>query len=233
VFGDGDDEESDGDNNNEEPELSSEPSVPEPISGTVFVTSTQVLFVAADAEQSHSDLAIGGACVVLHAMTEDPAPAVYLQLSSSSSSEHADDGGFGGGSITEVTLVPSDGRPGDDGDCQRLFDALCKLISLHPIVVENDEDDDDGYGGGMFGFGSGGMIGGGFGDDAFGDYGEGGESLVWATLDGDNEDDNGGGATDAEREAMLERLDGLLVVAPGLQAGDTETDGQFDDAPEA
>ena len=91
-------------------------------------------------------------------------------------------------------------------DRQKLFDALCKLISLHPI--EDDEDEDNH---GMF---SGGMIGGGFGDDPRLDYGE----MVWAEPTPEESD----------REAMLERLDNLLVVPPGLEVEDD--DGRFDDA---
>ena len=187
------------------------PSSNEPISGNVVVTNTQILFVANDADQADSDVAIGGACVVLHAMTEDPEPSVYLQLSSD-----GENGGF-----TEVTIIPSGSSDGED-NCQKLFDALCKLIALHPLL----DEDDDGMGG-IFG---GGMIGGGFGDDVFGDYGEtlggDGDGLVWAPSPNAE-------ATEQEREVMLKHLDNLLVVPPGLEAKDhEENDGQFDDASE-
>lgn len=221
---DNDNDEGEGDENGEgssSPTLTLEPERRVP--GQVFVTNTQVLFVATDTDDSDSDLAIGGACVVLHAMTEDPEPSVYLQLSSE---DHVDTGG-----VTEVTLIPSTANGGGDGDgaCQALFDALCKLISLHPI----EGDDEDEEGGGMFGFG-GGMIGGGFGDDVYADYGEPADAdghgdadgLVWAPPAAAT----GGEATPAERQAMLDRLDDMLVVAPGLQVDET---GQFDDAPES
>lgn len=222
IFGSGDvDDEGDGDNEKcePEPELDTQNTATatseEPIRGELFVTNTQILFVAAEAEQSSFDMAIGGACVVLHAMTEDPEHSVYLQLSS----DDAD------GGVIEVTLIPSSG----EDDCQTLFDALCRLISLHPI--EGDDDDDNG----MFNFGAGGMIGAGFGDDTFGDYGEADASdgLVWApppqasaamaaVIDGT--------ATSDDREAMLAHLDNLLVVPPGLEGNNDEDNGQFDDA---
>ena len=221
----GDQADGDGDEEEEEEDPIEDPiesSTSTTVRGELFVTNTQILFVAESAEESGSDLAIGGACVVLHAMTEDPEPSVYLQLSSYSNNEDGDDGA---GVVTEVTLVPSAGD-NNSGDCQNLFDALCKLISLHPVEGDDDDDDD-----GMFG---GGMIGGGFGDDAFGDYGEAIDGLVWAPP---RTTEDGPVASDQEREAMLERLDNLLVVAPGLEAKDDENnsgeDGQFEDAPEA
>ena len=173
---------------------------PEQITGEIFVTNTQVLFVAENTEDADSDMAIGGTCVVLHAMTEDPEPSVYLQIQSQ---------GDDTTSPIELTLTPSNNG---EEDCQKLFDALCKLISLHPIEDEDDEDN-------MF---SGGMIGGGFGDDPYIDYGE----MVWADPT----------PQESDREAMLERLDNLLVVPPGLevQGDDAEDndDGRFDDAVE-
>ncbi|OEU09204.1 hypothetical protein FRACYDRAFT_248538 [Fragilariopsis cylindrus CCMP1102] len=56
------------------------------IQGEMFITNTQILFVAIERDQSQYDLAIGAACIVLHAMTDEPELSVYLQLSSSSSS---------------------------------------------------------------------------------------------------------------------------------------------------
>ena len=173
---------------------------PEQITGEIFVTNTQVLFVAENAEDVDSDMAIGGTCVVLHAMTEDPEPSVYLQIQSQ---------GDDTTSPIELTLTPLNNG---EEDCQKLFDALCKLISLHPIEDEDDEDN-------MF---SGGMIGGGFGDDPYIDYGE----MVWADPT----------PQESDREAMLERLDNLLVVPPGLEVQDDDVedndDGRFDDAVE-
>jgi len=228
-----------------------------PIRGEVFVTRTQVLFVAEDHDQSESDLAIGAACIVLHAMTDDsdlgggdlggdPLPdspgdatgpaALYLQLQRSGGEDEA---AAGESLPTEVTLAPL--RDGSHSD---------------------DEDNDAG----IFGCDGGGRIGGGvgFGDDPFCDYGEGGgagtawsglgagvngcgygyrssnnnsnataDGLVWGGPSG-NDNNNGNN----ERDAMLAHLDGLLVVRPGLEIPDdgdgdgNNNGGRFDDAVE-
>lgn len=174
----------------------------QPISGTVFVTNTQILFVTSELDDMEADIAVGGACILLHALSDDPEPSLYLQLQSEN-----DDG------MTEMTIFAS------QENCQELFEALCKLIALHPI--EGDDENDSG--GMMMGMLSGGMMGGGFGDDVFADYGE--PAGEWVTADTSTE------ATKQEREAMLERLDNMLVVAPGLEVSE-DNDGQFEDAPE-
>lgn len=191
----------DDDDNDEESEGATPSS---PIQGELFVTNTQVLFVANEVEKIKSDLAIGAACIVLHAMTEDPELAVYLQLSTD-----GDDA-----APTEVTVTPRENE-----DCQKVFDALCRLISLHPVQVDDDEEND------MFG-GGGGWIGGGFGDDPLADYGEPNDGFVWAPPSSTTV---AGTATTEERDAMLEHLDNLLVVRPELELA-AEEEGQFDDA---
>ena len=214
----------------------------DPIQGELFVTNTQVLFVANDRDQSDSDLAIGAACIVLHAMMEDPEPAVYLQLSyhfggsshGGENDESNDDGDAYDAPPTEVMVTPT---RNDDGDCEKLFEALCRLISLHPL--EADDDDGDEYGGGGGGwFGAGGVIGGGFGDDWAADYGESmgsnnnnNDDFVWAAPSiVATTSASAGAATTEQRNAMLEHLDNLLVVRPGLEPQPPEEDGQFDDA---
>mmetsp|Transcript_24171 Transcript_24171/g.51042 ORF Transcript_24171/g.51042 Transcript_24171/m.51042 type:complete len:331 (-) Transcript_24171:138-1130(-) len=213
---------------------------PDLIQGELFVTNTQVLFVANDRDQSDSDLAIGAACIVLHAMMEDPEPAVYLQLSfgfggSSNSGENGENGDAYDDPPTEITVTPT---RNDDGDCETLFEALCRLISLHPLEAD---DDDDEYGGGTGGgwFGAGGVIGGGFGDDWAADYGESigsnnnNDDFVWAAPSATTATATtsaAGAATAEQRDAMLEHLDNLLVVRPGLELQHPEEDGQFDDA---
>eukprot|EP00536_Pseudo-nitzschia_multiseries_P003782 jgi/Psemu1/284659/fgenesh1_pg.59_\ len=214
-----------------------EPSRPPPsaamaIEGDVFVTPSQVLFVARDRDHAGDDLAVGAACIVLHALTEDPEPAVYLQLAGACDGD--DDDAF---APFEVTLTPKSTTGDADADehCRDLFDALCRLISLHPVDHDDDDDYYGGGGGGFFGgmglqmgmeagmgFG-GGAIGGGFGDDWPLDYGESGEcDFVWAPSLGGA----GGGTatTTEEREAMLDHLDSLLVVAPGLERGEDDDD---------
>jgi hypothetical protein len=190
------------------------------IQGEMFITNTQILFVAIERDQSQYDLAIGAACIVLHAMTDEPELSIYLQLSSSTSVGEQQQQ-----PPTEVTLTPIHYE--NDNDCQRIFDALCKLISLNPI--EPDDDDDGGGGGnmmdGMFGFGGTGT--GGFVDDNDGDGDVDDDGFIWAPTTASSNKTSDGTATmseEEERDAMLERLDNLLVVPPQFE------DGQFDDA---
>ena len=194
------------------------------IEGEVFVTRTQVLFVAKDQDQAEHDIAIGASCIVLHAMMEEPQMAVYLQISDENSDNaqqavmfgnpddteedygENDNGVEGGSGPLEATIEPV-----EQEDCQRLFDSLCKLVALHPM---QDDEDDEGFMGG----GGGGMFGG--GDDLiFAPAAAAGASTV-------SSDDGSEGATETERDAMLERLDNLLVVRPEFEI----QDGQFDDA---
>jgi hypothetical protein len=87
-----------------------------------------------------------------------------------------------------------------------LFDGLCKLVSLHPLEV----DDEDETGGNPFG----------------------GDELIWAeprsSSSGRAAFDEEGGASEADRATMLDRLDNLLVVGPDLEV----LEGQFEDADE-
>jgi len=200
------------------------------IQGEMFITNTQILFVAIERDQSQYDLAIGAACIVLHAMTDEPELSVYLQLSSSSSSSLGEQQQQQQQPPTEVTLTPIHNE--NDNDCQRIFDALCKLISLNPI--EPDDDDDGGGSGGgnmmmdgMFGLGGTGT--GGFVDDNDGDGDVDDDGFIWApaTTASSNDKTSDGTTTtseEEERDAMLERLDNLLIVPPQFE------DGQFDDA---
>jgi hypothetical protein len=187
------------------------------VPGHVFATGAQLLFVAADPADIGHDVAIGSACIVLHAMTDEPDLALYLQLS-----ENGDGGNSYTSGPTEVTITPLDGD-----DCQLLFKTLCKMVSLHPAMDDDDEDDGDDGGDGRGELGFFGMGAGGYDDDDDGD-----DQLIWAPSGGrpafgggDDDDGDDDGATDEERAAMLERLDRLLVVRPGFEV----QDGQFDD----
>eukprot|EP00934_Nitzschia_sp_Nitz4_P008972 Nitzschia sp. Nitz4//scaffold27_size158506//76211//76906//NITZ4_002601-RA/size158506-processed-gene-0.18-mRNA-1//1//CDS//3329545491//8962//frame0 len=173
-------------------ENSTEPSNSE---GELFVTSSQLLFVTTQSSDDASDFAVGATCIHLHAMTEDPEVSVYLQLTDGDDED-----------TSELTVVPL-----DPSSCQSLFDALCKLVSLHPL----DLDDEEG------------------GDEPFGDGCVMSDDLIWApsagfgTVLGDDDEEEDG-ASPEERAAMLERLDNLLVVQPEYQV----QDGQFEDAEE-
>jgi hypothetical protein len=154
------------------------------IAGQVFVTKSQVLIVSTSS--SEHDLVIGACNIQLHALQDEPQLSVYLQLGDDSN-------------VLEVTIALAQEKDG-----QVLFDALCKLVSLHPIPQDDEDDDNDD-------------------DDAFG-----GEDLMWAPSSGTafEDGDAEGGATEKQRAAMLGRLDNLLVVNPQLQV----QEGQFEDA---
>merc|ERR1712238_453924 len=205
------------------------------VRGEIFVTNTQVLFVAIERDQSHYDLAIVAACIVLHAMTDEPELSLYLQLSSSNSDQ---EGGGGGGQQqeepppTEVTFTPIHNN--NDNDCQKIFDALCKLVSLHPIEPDDDDDGNKNneQGKGMFGFGGGVS----FGDDGgdFDNDDDDDDGFIWAPATSASNtmtmaSTSGTNGTPSERDVMLERLDNLLSVRPEFEINDNE-DGQFDDA---
>ena len=154
--------------------------------GDVFISSSQVLFAC---EDKLSDLAIGATCIIMHAMTEEPELSIYLQLQED------------GGETLEATFTPV-----DSSLCQNFFSALCKLVSLHPC----DVDDDDG-------------------DEMFGQ-----EEMIWAPASSGTgtdafPDEEEGGATEEERQAMLDHLDSILVVKPEFEI----QEGQFEDADES
>ena len=131
-------------------------------------------------------MAIGATCITLHAMTEEPELALYLQLTGDSDDD-----------TSEVTITPLDPETSET-----IFSGLCKLVANHPL-----EDDGDEQGGEFEGFG---------------------DDLIWAPAAGFQDGEDGDGATQEERDAMLERLDNMLVVAPEYQI----QEGQFDDAEE-
>lgn len=156
-----------------------------PVEGNLFISSCQVFFAA---KSSTDDLAIGATCILMHAMTEEPELSVYLQLQ-----EDSED-------TMEITITPI-----DSDSCQTLFNALCRLVSLHP--VEDDDDDNS--------------------DRFFGN-----DDLIWApssrAFGNDEVDEEEYGATAQERQAMLDHLDNILVVKPEFDI----KEGQFDDAEE-
>jgi hypothetical protein len=169
--------------------------------GEFFITISQALFgSSSSSEDGSTDWAIGATCIKMHAMADDPEPSIHLQVSEGSDGEDYQD----------VTLIPL-----DPSDCDRVFDGLCKLVNRHPVELDDDEDGTGFCGGGEDGF------------DA--------EDMIWAPSAGvrsmglyDDENDEDG-PSETEREAMLHRLDNILVVLPELDV----REGQFDDAEEA
>lgn len=133
-----------------------------------------------------------------------------------------------------------DGSESQCNKCQNIFDSLTKLITLNPA---GDSDEGFGGGGGLFNMLS---LMAGIGDGENGLDGE----MVVANHDNDEESDDdmiirlGGsnnlvendnesdGADDGERQAMLRRLDDLLVVPPEYEIPSEDDAGQFSDAEE-
>lgn len=139
----------------------------------------------------------------------------------------------------------------DDDTCQALFRALSKLINLNP----DEENEDDGYG-----MSSGGGLGAMLGlmASAYGNGNDNDDDIdMMARIDpsnicsngeneGGGEGGGGGGASVEQRDAMLARLDDMLVVPPHLEqhcngngnisgnisGNGYRYDGQFDDAEE-
>lgn len=122
-------------------------------------------------------------------------------------------------------------------NCQILFDSLTNLASLNPA-----EDSDEG-GGGLFnlmslmaGMGDQNGFGGGMGGFVFaGDNDDDNDDDEMVVRFGgsnnivENDDENEGATNDA-RQAMLNRLDGMLTVPPEYEIASSEEDGQFLDA---
>jgi Regulator of volume decrease after cellular swelling len=197
--------------------------------GDLFITVSQVLFGSSsstttttssseeeaemDKDDVSSDWAIGATCIHLHAMADEPEPSIYLQVTSSSSSSSSDNNEEGEDSM-EVTIIPL-----DPNDCQTVFDGLCKLVAKHPLQLD-DDDDGPGFGGGH-GFDLDDMI---WAPSAA----AGMRSMGLSDENVDQEEGNDAGASESEREAMLHRLDNMLVVLPEFQV----RAGQFDDADE-
>jgi hypothetical protein len=206
------------------------------IAGYTCVTSEQIIFLARDATHAAHDLAIDAACIDLHAVQQEPVVSVYIQITNPDAKEEA--------SPLELTLEPNIGddadADGDDDDdtfnresvSQTIFDALSALVSLHPLDPNDDMMD---TGGGFAGGGAGAMGGEWMGADGI--------------MDDDDVDDmmvmrapgNGSGndGSDRERQAMLERLDNMLLVPDDLVVAEDNNngdagvvDGQFDDAEE-
>jgi hypothetical protein len=165
----------------------------EEVRGTVLVTSEVLLFWTADRDTGKRlDLRADAVCIDLHALTQDEPPSVYIQMTNSSAEDNP----------LELTL-----QPVNQEACQSLFEAISKLISLHPI-----DPNENGDGRGMF-----------LGDT---------DEMVWAPpTNGLSADDDAPEPTEEERDQMLARLDNMLIVPPEFERPDTD-EGQFDDAEE-
>ena len=184
-----------------------------------------------DEKDGNYDFSIDAQCISLHAMMSDPEASVYCQLADGCVSYDNNDESEETMGPVEIFFNPVIGE-GDDVEnqktqlCQTLFESFSKLINLNP--VHDDEDDGNAFGG------LGAMLGmlGNVDDDGDGDENDEMICRIDPSQTGTNWDENkeggeGGGASNTERNAMLQRLDNMLVVPP-----ECEIDGQFDDAEE-
>jgi hypothetical protein len=105
----------------------------ESVSGNVIVTIDRILFVATT--QEASDIAVDSECILLHATSQDP-PSIYLQLQEVTAEMAAP---------FEFTFIPY-----KEASCQPFFEAISKLVSMHPIDTEEGDDDEEGDEGLMF-----------------------------------------------------------------------------------
>lgn len=164
--------------------------------GISYITDDSFLF------QCSPDYSVSmdAECILLHAQAEDDC-VLYLQLSEPSQNDD-------GSEVMELTLTLETAD-----DCQKLFDALSQLVSLHP--VHDDDDDGGGAAAGM-------MMMMGMGNGHEENYGD---DMVVA-----QREFQASSVTEEERDAMLDRLDTMLVVPPHLEQQDYGGGGQFDDA---
>lgn len=140
---------------------------------TMLITSHQILVWG---ESPDLDTRIPAECIELHAMAEDPV-SVYLQLEAPDSTDDS----------WELTVLPVGESSISEEFCQQLFDAVTKLVTLHPIDPNENEQDGIGMAG----------------DD----------TMIWAPSSSTQDRP----ATEEERQAMLDHLDRVLVVPPELE----------------
>lgn len=158
--------------------------------------------------------------------------------------EEEEDGISKEDSTVEIYFQPINSDAGEDNHsqaqcnkCQRIFDSFTKLVSLNPA---GDADGGFNGGGGLFSMLSlmAGIDNSGNGFDGemmFANHDDDSDDDMVFRLGGSNNlvenDDESEGPPEDEREAMLRRLDGMLVVPPEYEVGSSE-DGQFEDAEE-
>lgn len=94
--------------------------------GHFLITTERILFVGLD---ENKDIAVDAACIQLHAVSDD---SIYIQIQDPQLEESEP---------MEFSLTPTQ----DSNCCQEIFDALSKLVSMHPIPLEDNEDGSDDY----------------------------------------------------------------------------------------
>jgi hypothetical protein len=103
------------------------------IPGTLFITTERLVFVSSkdDNNNNNNDFSIHAACLLLHAISQD---GLYIQVQDVN--EEKD--GF------ELTITPTPTTTTTLQQQQQvMFDALTKLVSLHPIMDDDDDEEED------------------------------------------------------------------------------------------
>jgi hypothetical protein len=186
------------------------------VPGQLVVTNQRLLFWGDDNveyDATKHDLSVDATCIDLHALTDNDPVSIYIQIRNDSKDFPE--------SLLELNLQPIH-EPNQTS--HQIFQAVAELISLHPIDPNDDDDygDENHY----------------YSDHAFDDEEN---DDIWCAQKDDDDDlvfcapmvnpntTTNDEATEDERNAMLERLDNLLIVPPELEQ---DNEGQYDDAEE-
>ena len=199
--------------------------------GDLVVSSRRIFFLSsagsegAEATKSCTDLTVDAGCLSLHAVASpssvgddggDDGWHVYCQLTD----------GEGDGEY-ELLLHPRPTASEKNVDrlCRNMFEALSHMARLNPYTLgDGGKGEGDGYlGGANFAAND-------------GDENYHGQQMVAMLGDGVGSgfgfDEKGGGGipSEEERMAMLQRLDGMLVVPKEYEVDAVNVEGKFDDA---
>ena len=115
------------------------------IPGTLFITTERLVFVSSnnnnnnnDNNDNNNDFSIHAACLLLHAISQD---GLYIQVQDVNQEKEG----------LELTITPTTTttttttlQQQQQQQQQVMFDALTKLVSLHPIM-DNHHDDEGGF----------------------------------------------------------------------------------------
>lgn len=104
--------------------------------GTFLISTERILFVSKSDDVNH-DFAVDAECIQLHAISD--ATSIYIQIQENESS-----------ACMELTVSPvasTTEHSNDDStaQCQALFEALSKLVSMHPIPLDDNDGDEGGF----------------------------------------------------------------------------------------
>jgi hypothetical protein len=182
----------------------------------LFVADTFIAATAAAITSNNSirqrldNFCIDAEAIQLHAQSADPV-SIYLQIQEGNDDE---------ASPKEISIFPTTKEEADKiKTCETLFSAITRLIELHPVQEDTSAD-----GNGMMM----GMM------SSIMSMMQQQSTTTTTTQAQEKHLVNDGMAsrevTPEDRAAMLERLDSLLVVKPGLEI--EMADGQFEDAEE-